>query len=74
MQRTTPYIVSFDQPMYSIDENSGPVMVTLNLDDQPLTDITVVVFTADGSATGKDTNVAETSSTNSSAIAHIKIK
>ena len=54
IQRTTPYIVSFDQPMYSTDENSGSVMITLNLDDQPLTDITVVVFTADGSATGKD--------------------
>ena len=54
MQRTTPYIVNFDQPIYSTDENSGPVMITLNLDDQPLMDITVVVFTADGSATGKD--------------------
>ena len=56
IQRTTPYIVNFDQPMYSTDENSGPVMITLNLDDQTLTDVTVVVFTADGSATGKGTH------------------
>ena len=61
IQRTTPYIVSFDQLMYSTDENSGSVMITLNLDDQPLTDITVVVFTADGSATGKDTQCFECS-------------
>ena len=54
IQRTTQYIVNFDQPIYSTDENNGPVMITLNLDVQPLMDITVVVFTADGSATGKD--------------------
>ena len=52
-QRAIPYIVNFDQSMYSIDENSGPVMITVVLDEPPSTDITVVVFTTDGSATGK---------------------
>ena len=53
IQRVTPYIVNFDQSMYSIDENSGPVMITVVLDEPPSTNITVVVFTTDGSATGK---------------------
>ena len=55
MQRTTPYIVNFDQSMYSIDESSGQVLITVFLDEPPSTDITVVVFTTDGSATGKHT-------------------
>ena len=53
IQRVTPYIVNFDQSMYSIDENSGPVMIAVVLDEPPSTNITVVVFTTDGSATGK---------------------
>ena len=55
MQRTTPYIVNFDQSMYSIDESSGQVLITVFLDEPPSIDITVVVFTTDGSATGKHT-------------------
>ena len=53
IQRATPYIVNFDQSMYSIDESSGQVLITVFLDEPPSTDITVVVFTTDGSATGK---------------------
>ena len=55
IQRATPYIVNFDQSMYSIDESSGQVLITVFLDEPPSTDITVVVFTTDGSATGKHT-------------------
>ena len=53
IQRTTPYIVNFDQSMYSIDESSGQVLITVFLDEPPSTDIAMVVFTTDGSATGK---------------------
>ena len=53
MQRTTPYIVNFDQSIYSIDESGGQVLITVFLDEAPSTDITVVVFTTDGSATGR---------------------
>ena len=53
IQRTIPYIVNFDQSIYSIDESSGQVLITVILDEPPSTAITVVVFTTDGSATGK---------------------
>ena len=53
IQKATPYIVNFDQSMYSIDESSGQVSITAFLDKAPSTDVTVVVFTTDVTATGK---------------------
>lgn len=51
------YTVSFTQSTYSVGESSGPVMVTLALSYPALTDVTVAVFTANGSATGTDSHV-----------------
>ena len=51
IHRATPYIVNFDRLTYSVDESSDQVMVTVTLDESPLTETTVVVFTTDGSAT-----------------------
>ena len=51
IHRATPYIVNFNQSTYSVDENSEQVMVTVFLDESPLTETTVEVFTTDGSAT-----------------------
>ena len=52
-RRATTYIVSFDQSTYIVNENSGQVMVTIVLDHPPLANITVMVFTTDGSAAGE---------------------
>ena len=51
----TLYIVAtldFDQSVYSVDENNGVVQVTVVLSNPSSSDITVQVFTTDGSATG----------------------
>ena len=47
------YIVSFNLSTFSANENNGQVAPVLVLNRLPLTDVTVVVFTTDGSATGK---------------------
>ena len=51
----TLYIVAtldFDQSVYSVDEDNGVVQVILLLSNPSSSDITVQVFTTDGSATG----------------------
>ena len=52
-QKTIPYIVSFNQSTYIVNENSGQVMVTIVLDRPPLANITAMVFATDGSAAGE---------------------
>ena len=46
--------VNFDQSTYSIDEDKGSVQLLLELSNPSTTDITIRVFSSDGSATGKD--------------------
>ena len=52
--------VNFNQSTYNVDEDDGlaqPVLVLSNLSS---TDITISVFSTDGSATGKDTLLPST--------------
>ena len=49
--------MNFDQSMYSTDEDKGSVQLVLILSSPSTTDITVRVFSDDGSATGKDFNI-----------------
>ena len=44
--------VMFNQSMYSVDENSGPVQPALILSNPSSNSVTVQVITTDGSATG----------------------
>ena len=46
-------MVSFSQSMYNISEDAGPAQPVLILSNPSSTDITVVVFSTDGSATGE---------------------
>ena len=46
-------MVSFEQSMYSVNENAGPVQLVLVLSNPSSTDITVQVTTTDGSSTGE---------------------
>ena len=45
--------VRFSQPMYSVDEDAGPVQPTLVLSNPLWTTFTVQVTNTDGSATGE---------------------
>ena len=45
--------VYFNESTYSINENAGPVQPVLELSNTSSTDITVEVFTTNGSATGE---------------------
>ena len=45
--------VNFDQSTYGIDEDKGSVQLLLELSNPSTTDITIRVFSSDGSATGK---------------------
>ena len=47
--------VNFNQSAYNVDEDDGPVQLVLVLSNPSSTDITISVFSTDGSATGKDT-------------------
>ena len=47
----------FDKSVYSVDEGNGVVQVGLVLSDPSSFDITVQVFTTDGSATGNLTSI-----------------
>ena len=47
-------MVNFDQSVYSTDEDKGLVQLVLILSSPSITDITVRIFSVDGSATGKD--------------------
>jgi len=46
--------VAFDQSTYSVDEDDGPAQPVLVLSNSLSTDITISVFSTDGSATGKN--------------------
>jgi len=46
--------VNFGQSTYTIDEDKGPVQVMLILSSLSTTDITVIVYSNDGSATGEN--------------------
>ena len=46
--------MNFDQSTYAINEDKGSVQLLLGLSNPSTTDITVRVFSSDGSATGKD--------------------
>ena len=47
----------FDQPTYSVDEDGGPAQPALVLSNSISTNITVEVFSTDGSATGEYCNI-----------------
>ena len=47
--------LSFNQSTYNVDEDDGPTQPVLVLSNPSSTDITISVFSTDGSATGKDT-------------------
>ena len=44
--------VSFEHPTYSVDEHDGPVLLTMILSNPSSNDVTIKVFTTNGSATG----------------------
>ena len=44
--------VNFEQPTYSVDEYDGSVVFVVVLSNPLSTDITIKLFTTDGSATG----------------------
>lgn len=48
------YTVSFNHSAYGVNESNGQAVLVISLNRLPLTDVTVVVFTTDGSATGKN--------------------
>ena len=48
-------IVTFDQSTSNVDEDDGPAQPVLVLSNPSSTDITINVFSTDGSATGKNT-------------------
>ena len=46
---------NFNQSTYNVGEDDGPAQPVLVLSNPSSTDITISVFSTDGSATGKDT-------------------
>ena len=46
--------VYFNQSTYNVDEDDGPAQPVLVLSNPSSTDITISVFSTDGSATGKN--------------------
>jgi len=54
MHLTVAPTVNFSQSAYNVDEGDGPAQPVLILSNPSSTDITVSVFSTDGSATGKD--------------------
>ena len=61
---TTLFIIAltiyFNQSTYHGDEDDGPAQPVLVLSNPSSTDITISVFSTDGSATGKDTLLPST--------------
>ena len=61
---TTHFIIAptiyFNQSTYHRDEDDGPAQPVLVLSNPSSTDITISVFSTDGSATGKDTLLPST--------------
>ena len=52
--------VTFNQSSYNVDEDDGPAQPVLVLSNPSSTDITISVFSTDGSATGKNTLLPST--------------
>ena len=52
--------LKFNQPTYNVNEDDGPAQPVLVLSNPSSTDITISVFSTDGSATGKDTLLPST--------------
>ena len=52
--------VTINQSTYNVDEDDGPAQPVLVLSNPSSTDITISVFSTDGSATGKDTLLPST--------------
>ena len=52
--------IDFNQSKYNVDEDDGPAQPVLVLSNPSSTDITISVFSTDGSATGKDTLLPST--------------
>jgi len=52
--------VTFNQSTYNVDEDDGPLQPVLVLSNPSSTDITISVFSTDGSATGKNTLILST--------------
>lgn len=50
----TDGVVSFDNPRYSISESDGSAQLALDISNPASFPYTVLVSTADGSATGED--------------------
>ena len=46
--------IDFNQSTYNVDEDDGPAQPVLVLSNPSSTDITISVFSTDGSATGND--------------------
>ena len=59
MYITVPTI-NFTQSIHNVDEDDGPAQPVLVLSNPSSTDITISVFSTDGSATGKDTLLPST--------------
>ena len=59
MYITAPTI-NFTQSTYSVDEDDGPAQPVLVLSNPSSADVTISVFSTDGSATGKDTLLPST--------------
>ena len=52
--------INFNQSAYNVDEDDGPAQPVLVLSYPSSTDITISVFSTDGSATGKDKLLSST--------------
>ena len=52
--------IDFNQSTYNVDEDDGPAQPVLVLSNPSSTDITISLFSTDGSATGKDTLLPST--------------
>ena len=58
MQLLLAPTVNFGQSTYSTNEDKGSVQLVLILSSSSTTDITVIIFSDDGTATGKDFRIA----------------
>ena len=58
MQLLLAPTVNFGQSTYSTNEDKGSVQLVLILSSSSTTDITVIIFSYDGTATGKDFRIA----------------
>ena len=59
-QFTIAPTTNFNQSTYNVNEDDGPAQPVLVLSNPSSTDITISVFSTDGSAIGKDTLLPST--------------